>query len=48
MDGIFGCRVIVIYIEYPDSSTVFLRHMSNMQVAHTIIGGTSWPWYSIE
>ena len=28
--------------------TVFMRYTHNTQVAHTLTGGTSWPWYSVE
>ena len=48
MGGIFGCQVITISIEGNDSSTVCLCHIRNIQVAHTLIGVTSWPWYSME
>ena len=44
--GVFGCRIIVISIEDNGSTTVFLSHIHSIQVAHILIGGASWPWYS--
>ncbi len=46
--GVFGCRIIVISIEDNGSSTVFLSHIPDIQVAPTLIGGASWPLYSME
>ena len=49
MDGmVFGCRIIIISIEGNDSSTASVRYIPNIQVAHTLIGGTSCPWYSVK
>ena len=41
---VFGCRIIVISIKDNGSSTVFLSHIPNIQVAHTFIGGHGTRW----
>ncbi len=46
--GIFSCGFIFVAIKKNDSSSIFLCHISDINMTHTIICGTSWPGNQIE